>query len=66
MEVTMEQIYMELPSVEVKFLRTLANKMGWVLKRKRKSGIQQALEDVEKGRVYKAQSVKDLMTQLEA
>ena len=62
---TMEQFYMEVPSVEVSFLRTLANKMGWSLKR-RKSGIQQALEDVEEGRVYEAKSVEDLMEQLEA
>ena len=40
--------------------------MGWSMKRQRKNGIQQALEDVEAGRVYKAKSVEDLMAQLDA
>lgn len=62
----MEEIYMEVPSTEVAFLRKLAKKMGWTLKHKRKSGIQQALDDVEAGRVFEAKDVEDLMTQLEA
>lgn len=61
---SMEKIYMEVPSVEVAFLRKLANKMGWTFKRKRKSGLQQALEDVEAGHVYEAESIEDLMSQL--
>lgn len=63
---TMEYISLEVPSAEVAFLRTLSKKMGWAMKRQRKSGIQQALEDVEAGRVYKAKSVEDLMAQLDA
>ena len=35
--ITMEQIYIEIPSVEVAFLRTLVNKMGCSLKRKKKT-----------------------------
>ena len=63
---SMEQIYMEVPSTEIAFLRTLAKKMGWAIKRQRKSGIQEALEDVEAGRVYEAENVEDLMAQLNA
>ena len=61
---TMEHITLEVPSFEVAFLRTLSKKMGWTMKRQRKSGIQQALDDVEAGRVYEANSVEDLMSQL--
>ena len=43
-----------------------AKKMGWNMKRHRKSGLQQALEDVKAGRVYEADSVEDLMAQLDA
>lgn len=57
---------MEVPSTEIAFLRTLAKKMGWAIKRQRKSGIQEALEDVEAGRVYEAENVEDLMAQLNA
>jgi len=63
---SLEKITLEIPSFEVPFLRMLSKKMGWTLKRHRKSGIEQALEDVEKGRVYKAESVEDLMAQLDA
>ena len=62
----LERITLEIPSIEVAFLRTLSKKMGWTMKRHRKSGIQQALEDVEAGRVYEAKSVEDLMSQLDA
>ncbi len=62
---SLERITLEIPSFEVAFLRTLSKKMGWTMKRHRKSGIEQALEDVEKGRVYKAESVEDLMAQLD-
>lgn len=62
---TMEHISLEVPSWEVAFLRTLSKKMGWTMKRQRKSGIQQALEDVEAGRVYEAKSIEDLMAQLD-
>lgn len=63
---TIEHITLEVPSLEVNFLRTLSKKMGWTMKRQRKSGIQQALEDVEAGRVYKAKSIEELMDQLNA
>ena len=62
---SIEQIYLEIPSVEVSFIKTLAKKMGWSIKRKRKSGIQQAMEDFEAGRVYEAKNVEDLIKQLE-
>lgn len=63
---SLERITLEIPSIEVAFLRTLSKKMGWTMKHHRKSGIQQALEDVEAGRVYEAKSVEDLMSQLDA
>ena len=65
MATTLEHITLEVPSFEVSFIRTLSKKMGWTMKRQRKSGIQQALEDVDAGRIYKAKSVEDLMAQLD-
>ena len=52
--ISKERFYLEIPSIEVAFLRTLAKKMGWTIKRERKNGIQQALDDVEAGRVHEA------------
>ena len=45
---------------------SMNKKMGWTIKRERKSGIQQALDDVEAGRVHEAKNVDDLMEQLNA
>ena len=64
--VATERIYLEVPRNEVRFARSLSRKMGWTIIKPRKSGLQQALEDVEAGRVYEAKSVEDLMAQLDA
>ncbi len=61
-----ERLYLEVPRNEVRFARSLSQKMGWIIRKPRKSGIQQALEDVEAGRVYEAKNVEDLMAQLNA
>ena len=36
------------------------------LKRQRKTGMERAVEDIQKGRVYKAESVEDLINQCKA
>lgn len=60
-----ENVSISLPYDDISLLRTLSKKMGWSLKRQRKSGIEKALEDVKAGRVYEAKSVEDLFEQLE-
>ena len=62
----MERIYLDVPRSEVRFARSLSRKMGWNVIKPRKSGIQQALDDVKDGRVYEAKSIEDLMAQLDA
>ena len=42
-----ERFYLELPSIEVAFLRTLAKKMGWKIERKR--NVKPRLYDPETG-----------------
>jgi len=64
--VTQEYISLKIPSIDVAFLRTLSKKMGWTMKKQQKTGLEKALEDVEKGNVYEAESVEDLMKQLES
>jgi len=39
--------------------------MGWEMHRERKSGLEKAIDDVRAGRVYEADSVEDLMRQIE-
>ena len=61
-----ERFLLEVPRSEVRLARSLSRKMGWTIRKPRKSGLHQALEDVEAGRVYEAKSIEDLMSQLDA
>ena len=69
MEATMRTLQVTLPVADASFLRRQSRNMGWqitTLRAPRKSGLDRALEDVRAGRVYQAESVEDLMAQLEA
>ena len=45
--------------VDMALLKELAKKFGWNIGRK-KSGIEEGLEDIKAGRVYKAKDMEDL------
>ena len=64
MEASHQSVYITLPSTDISFLRTLSRKMGWSVKRERKSGIEKGLEDVQAGRVYHAKNSEDLVKQI--
>ena len=61
-----KQVYLTIPSSDYRLISTLSQKMGWIIHRPHKSGLQKALDDVRAGHVYEAKDVDDLMTQLEA
>lgn len=63
--VSTENVSISLPISDLSFLRTLSKKMGWSLKKQKKSKIELALDDVTAGKVFEASSVEDLMAQLE-
>ena len=63
--VSTENVSISLPISDLSFLRTLSKKMGWSLKKQKKSKIELALYDVKTGKVFEASSVEDLMAQLE-
>ena len=63
--VSLEGVYVSLPNSDFNLLKTLSKKMGWSIKRQRKSGIEKALDDIKAGRVFEAKSVEDLFEQLE-
>lgn len=63
--VSTENVSISLPISDLSFLRTLSKKMGWSLKKQKKSKIELALDDVKTGEVFEASSVEDLMAQLE-
>lgn len=70
MEVPMRTLQVTLPLADASFLRRQSRNMGWqvtTVRAPRKRGsLERAIEDVREGRVYQADSVEDLMAQLEA
>ena len=67
----MEQIIINVEDKSIlNSLRKILNSLNGVSivkqKKKRKTGLDEAIEDVKAGRVYKARSVEDLMAQLNA
>ena len=64
--VIMNSVNISLPKSDMTFLRKLAKNMGWEITsaQKKKSGIDLGLEDLEKGRVYRAENAEDLLKQI--
>jgi hypothetical protein len=61
-----QQVFLTIPSSDYRFINALSQKMGWTIRKPRKSGLQKALDDVRAGRVYEAKNVDDLLAQLDA
>lgn len=61
---TTEYVQLSLPNGDLAFLRTLAKKMGWKLKRQRLNGIDKGLNDIRKSNVYHAKDSQDLIKQI--
>ena len=63
-------VQITLPVADAPFLRRQSRNMGWKIKTirapRKKGSLERAIEDVRAGRVYKVDSVEDLMAQLEA
>ena len=51
------------PQVDFNLLKELAKNFGWFIQTEKKSGIEEALEDVKAGRVYHAKVAHDLIKQ---
>ena len=49
---------------DINFLKELAKRMGWTFEHERRTGLDEAIEDLKAGRVHKAKNVDDLMEQL--
>lgn len=61
-----ETVRMGVSSIsDIKFLKNLAKRMGWTFEYERRTGLDEAIEDLKAGRVHKAKNVDDLMAQLQ-
>ena len=61
---TSEQVTLSLPYSDLSLLRSLSRKMGWTMRRQRKSGIEKGLDDIRNGNVYHAKNSEDLINQI--
>ncbi len=52
-----------IPKVDFSLLKDLAKKFGWIIQSEKKSGLEEALDDVKAGRVYHAEDAHDLIKQ---
>lgn len=59
-----QKVFVTLPDADLKFLRTISKRMGWDMKKERKSGIDKGLEDIRKGNVFRAKNSDDLLKQI--
>ena len=61
---TAENVTLSLPYSDLSLLRSLSKKMGWTMRRQRKSGIEKGLDDIRNGNVFHAENSEDLIKQI--
>lgn len=64
----MESMTVQLPSSDIKLLKELSKKMGWITNKsgkKRNNSLDLAIKDIEEGRVKSFNSVQEMMDYLE-
>jgi hypothetical protein len=61
-----KDVELKLPQADLKFIKSLAKRMGWTIKssKKKKTGIEKGLDDIKAGHLYHAENVDDLITQI--
>ncbi len=65
-EVATQQVFLTIPQSDYRLISSLSRKMGWTIRKPRRSGLQKALDDVQAGRIYEAKDIDDLFAQLDA
>ena len=64
---TPRYVQVELPKTDTAFLKSMAKRMGWKVKsnRRRLSSYERSLRDLDEGRIYKYDSLDDLIKEIE-
>lgn len=63
MDTTIKKVELSIPEIDMALLKSLAKKFGWSVNKK-KSRVEQGLEDIAAGRVYKAKDAEDMFKQI--
>ncbi len=53
-----------IPESEVKFFKQIAKKCGWNVGKRKKTGMEEALEDIKAGRVYPIDDIDEYFRKL--
>ena len=63
----LDTFMLELPKTDTAFLKSMAKRMGWKVKsnRRRLSSYERSLRDLDEGRIYKYDSLDDLIKEIE-
>ena len=68
--VALQTVNLQLPSSDLRFLKDLAKRMGWIAKKvtsdSKMSELDKAILDVNKGNVKNFETLEDMMTYLKA
>lgn len=65
--IQMDTMTIRLPKADLEILKSLAKRLGWQIgkaKAVKKTGYEQAMDDIEHGRITEYASVKDLFNKL--
>lgn len=60
----MEELRLILPSEDIKLFKDLVKKFGWKIGRKKKSGMEEAMDDIKHGRVSEVGDIDEYFRKL--
>lgn len=63
-DITLDTRTLSFPADQISTVRALVKKYGWKLSRKKKSGIEEALDDIKHGRVTEIKDIDEFIRNL--
>ena len=54
-----ETLSLNIPKDDIKLLKDLVKKFGWKINRKKKTGLEEAMDDIKHGRVHEIDDLGD-------
>ena len=64
MDIAMKTVPLSFPSTDMKLVKDLAKKFGWKLGKAKKSGMEEAMDDIAKGRTYDIDNIDEYFKKL--
>lgn len=64
MDIAMKTLPLSFPSTDMKLVKELAKKFGWKLGKVKKTGMEEAMDDIAKGRTYDIDDIDEYFKNL--